>query len=173
MTHITPTHTPTPAPTHTHHSLCCMPSCCDTTRRLAELEQCAQEGRRLNANQWLPCKEASHNVLLQQRKLKLWSLHHLQQAWREGHVPLWCGGSIIRRRLITAADQLQKVMDTMEAVGRETFGQTLQLPKGENEAVVPHLLNFPTMQLESLTSEGYTLAGSSGRRRARGACRCA
>ena len=72
-----------------------------------------------NANQWLPCKETSHNVLLQQRELKLWSLCHLQEAWRDGHVPLRCGRSIIRRRLIAAADHLQKVVDIMEAAGRE------------------------------------------------------
>ena len=118
-----PTHTHTlthtHSHTHTHHSLCCMSSCCDTTGRLAELEQCTQERGGFNANQWLPCKEASHNVFLQQRELKLWSLHRLQEAWRDGHVPLWLGRSIIGRRLIAAADQLQKVIDIMEAAGRE------------------------------------------------------
>ena len=39
--------------------------------------------------------------------------------------------------------------------------------------ICPHLLNFPTIECESLTSEGYTFAGSSGRRQARDDCCCA
>ena len=96
-----------------------MSSCCDATGRLVELEQGTQDRGGFNANQWLSCKEASHNVLLQQRELKLGSLCHLQEAWRDGHVPLWCGRSIIGRGLIAAADHLQKVIDIMEAAGRE------------------------------------------------------
>ena len=80
-----------------------------------ELEQGTQDRGGFNANQWLPCEEASHNVLLQQRELKLGSLCHLQEAWRDGHVPLRRGRSVIGRRLIAAADHLQKVVDIMEA----------------------------------------------------------
>ena len=76
-----------------------------------KLEWCTQEGGRLKADQWLPCKEVSHNILLQQTEAKLWSLHCLQQAW--GHVLLH--GTINRRKLIAAADQLHKVTDAIEA----------------------------------------------------------
>ena len=76
-----------------------------------KLEWCTQEGGRLNTDQWLPCKEVSHNVLLQQTEAKLWSLHCLQQAW--GHVLLH--RTINGRKLIAAADQLHKVTDAIEA----------------------------------------------------------
>ena len=68
------------------HLLCL----CDIPGGLAELEQCTKGGK---ADQWLPRKKVSHNVLLQQRKLE--AFHHLQKAWGDGHVLLWLHGSII------------------------------------------------------------------------------
>ena len=60
----------------------------------------------VSTDQWLPCKEASHNVLLQEIKVKLWSL--------------WLHESITgKRKLIAAANKLQKVIDAMEAAGRD------------------------------------------------------
>ena len=79
---------------------------CHTTGGLAELEWDTQDGGRLNTNQWLPCKEAKHNVLLQKTELELWTLL------------LWLPSSIIHERLIATADQLQEVTDTMEAEAR-------------------------------------------------------
>ena len=74
-----------------------------------KLEWCTQEGGRLNTDQWLPCKEVSHNVLLQQTEAKLWSFHCLQQAWVLLH------RTINGRKLIPAADQLHEVTDAIEA----------------------------------------------------------
>ena len=71
-----------------------------------KLERCTQGGV-FNANQWLPCKEVSHNVFLQQTELKLGSLHCL---WLHGN---------ITRRLIAAANELQEVINAMDAAGRE------------------------------------------------------
>ena len=85
---------------------------CDTTGGLAELEWDTQDGGGLNTNQWLPCKEAKHNVLLQKTELELWTLQV------RGDVLLWLPSSIIHERLIATADQLQEVTDTMEAEAR-------------------------------------------------------
>lgn len=98
---------------HALHSLCSMSRFCDTSGGLAELEWDTQDGGGLNTNQWLPCKEARHNVLLQKTELEL---RTLQQA--RGDVLLWLLSSIIHERLIATADQLQEVTDAMEAEAR-------------------------------------------------------
>ena len=58
-----------------------------------------------NVNQWLPGKEVSHNVFLQQTELK-WRLDCLQLHRN------------IIRRLIAAANELQEVINAMDTVGR-------------------------------------------------------
>ena len=60
-----------------------------------------------NINQWLPCEEVSHNVLLQQTELK-WSLDCLQLHGRI-------------TRLIAAANELQEVTDAIDTAWRECY----------------------------------------------------
>ena len=68
---------------------------------LAELEWDTQNRGRLITDQWLPCKEARDNVLLQKTEVEF---RTLQQP--KGGMLLWLFISIIHGRLIATADQL-------------------------------------------------------------------
>ena len=70
-----------------------------------KLEWYTQGGRGFSVNQWLPCKEVSHNVLLQQTELKIWSCLQLHGS--------------ITRRLIAATNELQEVINAMDTAGKE------------------------------------------------------